>query len=134
LIAVLRLISKDFVTMQSDDPIERKVQGIFREFAGTRAAQLNASIPEAREIIAKALAVERGDEAAKDIAFHLTDWNSDAAFIVAALLCPERFTAEEIQEGVLDFLVHAPNHIAAAAKLADWPITDVFNVGALDGY
>jgi hypothetical protein len=112
------------------DSVCNKVQDIFREWVGTRAANLDASLPEAREIITKALAVEHGDEVANDIAFHLTDWNSDAAFIVAALMFPERFT----REGVLDFLVHAPNHVAAAAKLANSPVTDVFKVGAVDGF
>jgi len=64
----------------------------------------------------------------------MTDWNSDAAFITAFLLFPERFTAEEIRRGILDFLIHAPNHLAAAAKQHDYPIQDTFEVGALDGW
>jgi hypothetical protein len=28
--------------------------------------------------------------------------------------------------------VHAPNHVAAAAKLGGWPIADIFEIGALD--
>jgi hypothetical protein len=38
-------------------------------------------------------------------------------FIAALLLFPERFTAEEIRSGILDFLIHAPDHLTAAAKL-----------------
>jgi hypothetical protein len=37
-------------------------------------------------------------EQAHDIAFHLTDWSSDAAFVVAALLFPERFSADQLRE------------------------------------
>jgi hypothetical protein len=72
-------------------------------------------------------------ERARDVAFHLSDWHADAAFIVALHLFPERFTREEIDEGVRDFLIHAPNHVAAAAALFGFPIQDIFEVGALDG-
>ncbi len=72
-------------------------------------------------------------EQAYDIGFHLTDWNSDAAFLVALILFPERFDAEEIAEGVEGFLIHAPNHVAAAAKLFGYPIEDIFGVDALSG-
>ena len=57
------------------------------------------------------------DDGAHDIAFHMADWNSDAAFVVAVHLFPERFTPEEIAAGVGLFLVHAPNHIRAACGL-----------------
>jgi hypothetical protein len=46
---------------------------------------------------------------------------------------PDRFSANEIRERVLSFLVHAPNHVAAAAKLGGWPVKDIFGVGALSG-
>ena len=29
------------------------------------------------------------------------------------------------------FLIHAPNHIVAAAKLGGFPVSDVFEIGAL---
>ena len=71
-------------------------------------------------------------ETASELAFHLSDWREDAAFIVALALSPQRFTAEEIKNGLTAFLVHAPNHVAAAAKLCGWPIADIFEIGALD--
>lgn len=61
---------------------------------------------------------------ADKIAFHLTDWNSDAAFIVCLHLFPERFTQEEIQAGVDLFLCHVPSHVIAAARLAGHPTED----------
>ncbi|MGH2548563.1 MAG: hypothetical protein ACRDHN_04190 [Thermomicrobiales bacterium] len=64
----------------------------------------------------------------RDIAFHLTDWAADAAFLVALHLFPERFTAEEIADGIESFLIHAPNHVAAAAVLSGWPPKDIFGV------
>jgi hypothetical protein len=71
-------------------------------------------------------------EIASELAFHLSDWREDAAFIVALALSPDRFTAEEVEDGLTAFLVHAPNHVAAAAKLGGWPIADIFEIGALD--
>jgi len=110
-----------------------KASEIFRELAGDRAGQTMAGIPAAQGVIKEALAGEFPPEVASEIAIHLTDWNRDAAFIVALTLFPERFTQDEIRRGVEQFLIHAPNHIVAAAKLGGWPVEDIFEVGALDG-
>jgi hypothetical protein len=72
-------------------------------------------------------------QSAYDLAFHLSDWRADAAFLLALHLAPDRFSPEEVKEGVTQFLVHAPNHVAAAAKLSGWPVEDVFGIGALKG-
>jgi hypothetical protein len=56
--------------------------------------------------ITAALAAEDADDEvlhADEIAFHLTDWSSKAAFLVALHLFPERFTPEEIREGFKHF-------------------------------
>ncbi len=58
---------------------------------------------------------------ADKIAFHLTDWNAEAAFIVASTSFPGGFTPEEIRDGVEAFLIHAPHHVIAAARLAGHP-------------
>jgi len=109
-----------------------QVMAIFREFVGDRAVQLTKAIPDAQSIMRKSLRTEHPEETAQDIAFHLTDWNYDAAFIVALLLFPERFSRAQIRAGVERFVIHAPNHVAAAAKLCGWPIADIFQVGALN--
>jgi hypothetical protein len=49
--------------------------------------------------------------------------------LVAVQMYPERFTAEEVRAGVQAFLIHAPNHVAAAAHLSGWPLRDVFGIG-----
>ena len=109
-----------------------KVEAIFRELAGDRAATLNAErLPaEITSTITAALAGESGDEDAilhaDQIAFNLTDWNAEAAFLVALHLFPERFTPEEIRDGVEAFLIHAPHHVIAAARLAGHPTDDIF--------
>ena len=81
---------------------------------------------ETMDAIRSALEPEFGIERASEIAFHMADWNADAAFILAVHLFPERFTEEEIEDGVRLFLIHAPNHIAEAARLAGCPAEDVF--------
>ena len=117
------------------DSTDAKIIAIFRELTGDRAQRLVGSRPamEAMSTLGDALAEDFGDEIGADIAFHLADWNSDAAFIVAVHLFPERFTAKEIRDGVRAFVIHAPNHVAAAAKLAGHPVQDIWKLGALEG-
>jgi hypothetical protein len=52
------------------------------------------------------------------IALNVADWNSDAAFIVALSLFPERFSDAEIRDGVHRLLIHVPDHVIEAAQLA----------------
>ena len=109
-----------------------KVKCIFGEFAGERAKNLDASKFPASitSTITAALSAEPSDENIlhnDQIAFHLTDWSNDAAFLVALHLFPERFSQEEIQEGVTSFLVHVPHHVIAAARLGGYSTEDIFN-------
>lgn len=115
------------------DTVQMKVEAIFRELAGDRTARLGEPGAEAtRKTLASALSTNYAPETARDIAFHLVDWHSDAAFMMAVHLFPERFTPEELVAGADMLLIHAPNHLAAAAKLAGHPIQDVFGIGVLD--
>jgi hypothetical protein len=120
------------------DSVRKKVQAIFTELAGDRAGMLvSGTFPASiTTTITTALSSPDSTEEqilhADEIAFHLTDWNADAAFIVALHLFPERFTPAEIEAAVDLFIVHVPNHVAAAAKLAGHPVEDIFEVGALD--
>lgn len=115
------------------DSVRKKVEAIFNELAGDRAPILDGSTFPAgvTSAITAALSEPEATEEevlhADQIAFHLTDWNSDAAFIVALHLFPERFTPEEIQAGVGSFLCHVPSHVIAAARLAGHPTEDLFN-------
>lgn len=109
-----------------------KASAIFRELAGDAAKRLAANHypADVNTRITAALASSQEDAKflAKDlIGFHLVDWQSDAAFLVALCLYPERFTDEEIREGVEDFLTHAPAHVLAAAKAAGYPVTDLLS-------
>jgi hypothetical protein len=105
-----------------------KVTAIFRELAGEKAERLDGALylADVNSRITAALTKEGAEEAAilhtDKIGFHLVDWQAEAAFIVALSLYPERFTDEEIQEGVEAFLFHAPAHVVEAARLAGFPI------------
>ncbi|MHC5054573.1 MAG: hypothetical protein ACYTKD_07640 [Planctomycetota bacterium] len=111
-----------------------KVQSIFSELAGGRAEQLEGSRFPARaaEAVERALSADLGEDTAHDIGFHLADWSSDAAFLVALCLFPDRFSDKEIEDGVMGFMHHVPHHVAAAAKLYGEPVRDVFGVGPLE--
>jgi hypothetical protein len=121
--------------MHKKTPIAEKVQTLFQKMAGDAALRLNGSrFPEEiKKRIANVLSEHYSKEIADKIAFHLVDWNGDAAFLVALHLWPEKFTDKEISEGIYTFIPHVPDHLVAAAKLFGQPVTDVFEVGALDG-
>lgn len=69
---------------------------------------------------------------ARDSAFHMTDWFSDLEDFVDFCSRPDEWSSEDVDRMLLNFLVHAPNHIAAAAKLyANSPVQDIFEVGAV---
>jgi hypothetical protein len=100
------------------DGLRDKVLAIFAELVGDRARRLDGGViaEPAMTAFAFALTPQYGDKAAS-VGFHMADWNSDAAFVVAVHLFPERFTPDEIADGVGLFLTHAPNHIRAACDL-----------------
>jgi hypothetical protein len=116
--------------MNTVDSCRTKVADIFKELASNRADFVCEDICNDKVIdkVKQALVSDmRMDEQnARDIGFHLSDWRSDAAFIVALHLFPERFTSDEIAEGVRAFVFNAPNHAAAAAALYGYPVEDVF--------
>jgi hypothetical protein len=101
-----------------------KVKAIFSELAAEKADRLDGAhyLADVNSRITEALANGSPDEqlilANDQIGFHLVDWQADAAFLVALSLYPERFTDDEIRDGVEAFLIHAPSHVAEAARLA----------------
>jgi hypothetical protein len=87
-----------------------------------------------RKRIAEALSSSLGMEMAQadEVAFHLTDWKHNLDELVEIYEKADGLGDEHIQEIVIKFLAHVPNHVAAAKKLAGLgPIEDVFNVGVL---
>jgi hypothetical protein len=110
------------------DNLDEKVQAIFCKLDGEdRAKWLRATIPSrVMDQIASALSPEHDIAVAAEIGFHVGDWQADAAFLVALHLFPERFTPEEIDEGVRSLLLHVPAHVIAAARLAGHSPKDIF--------
>jgi hypothetical protein len=121
---------KNAMSEDAHDTVRKKVEALFTELAGERARMLDGSLFPAgiTSTITASLSGPAASEEqvlqADTIAFHLTDWNADAAFIVALHLYPERFTPEEIEAGVGMLLSHVPSHVIAAARLAGYPVED----------
>ena len=110
--------------MNSDD----KVLAIFRELVGDRADRLKGSKSLSDSIDRIASGLHKGNiQKNQDIGFHLMDWQAEAAFLVAVALYPERFTDEEIQDGVEGVLIHAPHHIIEAARQGGYGTQNIFD-------
>lgn len=114
--------------------MNNKTIEIFRELVGERALKLKGSHYPA-DVNSRITAALLQDEAAPSteevlrrdgIGFHLVDWQSNATFLVALTLFPERFTDEEIREGVDDLLGHVPAHILEAARLGGYSTENFF--------
>jgi hypothetical protein len=86
-----------------------------------------------RDRIAQAFASSMGEpEVAREIAFHMTDWDHNVDDLIRLYEQAESLSDEEIRKIVLQLLAHVPNHGAAAKKLVGMgPIEDVFGVGVL---
>ena len=70
---------------------------------------------------------------ARDIAFHMTDWDSDLDALIRLYENPQTYTDDQITEIIYGILAHVPNHVAAAKKLSGMgPIEDIFKVGVLE--
>lgn len=107
-----------------------KVATIFTELAGNQAERLSGSryLADVNSRITSVLAkgnISDPEILQKDEAgFHIIDWQAEAAFIVALSLYPERFTDEEIEEGIMSLMQHAPGHLVKAARILDYPISE----------
>jgi hypothetical protein len=74
---------------------------------------------------------ELPEAVADDVAFHMTDWLTDLDAYYRFCTNPGALSDPEASRLLIAFLVHVPNHLAAASKLyTDVPVTDVFGVGA----
>src|SRR5688572_30355050 len=79
-------LNRQPLVIDVNDPIDtvgEKVAAIFAELVGERAKRLDGSViaEPAMSVMGGALAEQYGEKA-NDIAFHMADWNFDAAFIV----------------------------------------------------
>lgn len=107
-----------------------KVAEIFREWVGDEAGRLDGSrypADMARRVSTALQAVKgMSPESAREVGFHVSDWQSDAAFLVALALSPERFTDDEVAEGVEGLLIHAPAHLLEACRQAGIEAENIF--------
>lgn len=72
------------------------------------------------------------EPAAREVAFHMGDWAGDLRDFFAFCQQPGYFTSEEAGRLLTNFLVHVPEHVAAARKLLlGDPVRDIFEVGAV---
>ena len=104
--------------------LRAKIRQLFADGFGDAAHALERCA-EAHLEAAVARTFELTDDAL-DVAFHLSDWREDAAALLAISLAPEHFTAEEVEDCLVRFLIHVPNHVLAAANLAGFPPADIF--------
>ena len=88
--------------MGTDDPVGEKVRTLFSHVPGGDASKLEGGrFPqEVRSLVAEVLRPDFGKKLSQHIAFHLLDWNGDAAFLVALLLWPKEFTNED-SDGII---------------------------------
>lgn len=74
---------------------------------------------------------ELDESAAKDAAFHLTDWLADLQAFHRFCTDPYAVPDDQVDDLLRGFLIHVPNHVAAASKLyTGIPVTDIFGIGA----
>jgi hypothetical protein len=79
----------------------------------------------------KASALRRGlsKQEAFDSGFHMVDWLDDLGAFYSFCQNPDSLTDGELDTMLNNFLIHVPNHVAAAAKIyADYPVSDVFQI------
>jgi len=76
----------------------------------------------ARKAIQEALGKSYGTHGAREIAFHLSEWFEEAAFLVALQLDPKRFSKAEIEAGVSGVLANVLDHIWEAVRVAGGPL------------
>ena len=113
------------MTSTESSALRTKIRQLFSDGFGDAVHALE-HVAEEHLQSAVARTFDLADESL-DVAFHLSDWREDAAALLAISLAPDHFTAEEIEECLMAFLLHAPNHILAAASLTGYAASDVFH-------
>ncbi|MCB1888034.1 MAG: hypothetical protein KDH20_10555 [Rhodocyclaceae bacterium] len=72
-------------------------------------------------------------QAAREIAFHMTDWLDELARYAAFCRSPDAIDDAALADLLTAFLCHVPEHLAAAGRLhTGLPLQDIFGVGAVE--
>ncbi|CAN5153156.1 hypothetical protein BH11PSE11_BH11PSE11_32420 [soil metagenome] len=75
--------------------------------------------------------MDLAEAVARDVAFHMTDWLNELDAFSRFCQSPGALSSDELSNLLMDFLVHVPNHVAAAGKLyTGFPVTDIFKVSS----
>ena len=99
---------------------------------GGRAMTLNEKVIKSA-IESAVRSLKEKDISPRDVAFHMTDWLVNLERYYDFCVHPEKYSADEIARILTDFLIHVPNHVAAASKLLTGiPVSDLFGVGAVE--
>jgi hypothetical protein len=116
-------------------PSERKAERLLKRAFGDRAKRLGWGTPGLVAMAAIETAFKRdlGLKDAHELAFHMSDWGRDAAKLLLLHLYPEKFSKLEIDEIVRGFVIHVPNHLAAACAVLNTPAQDVWGIIAKRG-
>ena len=97
--------------------------------AGKRMTPDNAT-PAEFKVVESARRLGLSNDDAVDVGFHMYDWLDDLKELWAFTQCPDSLDEKELDQMLINFLGHAPNHIAAAAKLYTGDgLKDIFGVG-----
>ncbi len=73
------------------------------------------------------------DETADEFAYHMTDWLDELDGLNRVFADPGSMTDEERDDAVMQFVIHAPAHLAAASRMyMGFPVRDVWEIGAVD--
>ena len=83
-------------------------------------------------IVAALQDLDMKPEIIDDAVFHMTDWLNDLNAWQSFCNNPDSLSKDELQDLLMEFLVHVPAHVAAAGKLiTGLPVEDIFKVGAV---
>ncbi len=94
-------------------------------------SQLDPNLIQARIREVALREAELTETVAYDVAFHMTDWLDDLEAYHRFCSNPTALSDDEVNRLLIQFLIHVPNHLAAAGKLyIDIPVTDIFGVRA----
>ena len=76
----------------------------------------------ARKAIEVALAKSHGERDTRKIAFHLSQWLEEAAFLTALQLDPKKFSKAEIEAGVSGVLANVLDDMWEAVRVTGGPL------------
>lgn len=114
------------------ESVERKTDRLLKRAFGVRAKRVAWGVRglNAEYVVENAFKRKLGANDARELGFQMGDWGRDAARLLLLHLYPEKFSKSEVKDIVMGFVIHVPNHLAAACAVLDWPAQDVWGIFA----